>query len=235
MGFFFTNYKPQVKAIKEAEIDGQPGGEETTPDYSAEDQAAEAPAEQQTAQEVPPEDQQATTGDQAPAEGGEEPVDYTQMDADQEAQAQEVPSEDGGEGGAADAGGGAAAAPANGPQQPSEVDEHKAQEEDDLYEDLTPEQLDIKHKELKNRYLEMFDTVTSVIDRIGDVSVAEENLEIITYVSNTLSGLRDMLTDYINSVYKTKSYIENLVNYNKFLAVLNGINEILEEMNKKGE
>ena len=81
----------------------------------------------------------------------------------------------------------------------------------------------------------MFDTTTSVIDRIGDVAVAEENFEIIKYVSNTLSNLRDMLTDYINSVYKTKSYIENLVNYNKFLAVLNGINDILEEMNKKGE
>ena len=67
------------------------------------------------------------------------------------------------------------------------------------------------------------------------ISVVEENLEIIKYVSNTLSNLRDMLTDYINSVYKTKSYIENLVNYNKFLAVLNGISDILEEMNKKGE
>lgn len=229
MGFFFTNYKPLVKPVREAEIDGQPGEEEQTPDYTAEDQASTTQAKQSVDDTNATEEQPAQGEEQTPAEGegGEEPpVDYTQMDADQEAQ--EVPPEDGGV--QQDAGG----ASTNDPQQPSEVDEHK-EEEEDLYENLTPEQLDIKHKELKNRYLEMFDTTTSVIDRIGDVAVAEENFEIIKYVSNTLSNLRDMLTDYINSVYKTKSYIENLVNYNKFLAVLNGINDILEEMNKKGE
>lgn len=230
MGFFFTNYKPPVKTIREAEIDGQPGEEEQTPDYTAEDQAA-APAEQ-PAEEAPATDDQNQGGEQPPEgdqEGGEEPpVDYTQMDAEQ--QAQGVPPEDGGA--PQDAG---AAPSANDPQQGSEVDEHKAEEENDLYENLTPEQLDIMHKELKTRYLDMFDTTTSVIDRISDLSVAEENLEIIKYVSNTLSDLRDMLTDYINSVYKTKSYAENLVNYNKFLAVLNGISDILEEMNRKGE
>lgn len=229
MGFFFTNYKPLVKPVREAEIDGQPGEEEQTPDYTAEDQASATQAEQPVDDTNATEEQPAQGEERTPAEGegGEEPpVDYTQMDADREAQ--EVPPEDGG------APQGAGGAPINDPQQPSEVDEHK-EEEEDLYENLTPEQLDIKHKELKNRYLEMFDTTTSVIDRIGDVAVAEENFEIIKYVSNTLSNLRDMLTDYINSVYKTKSYIENLVNYNKFLAVLNGINDILEEMNKKGE
>lgn len=229
MGFFFTNYKPLVKPVREAEIDGQPGEEEQTPDYTAEDQASATQAEQPADDTNATEEQPAQGEEQTPAEGegGEEPpVDYTQMDADREAQ--EVPPEDGG------APQGAGGASINNPQQPSEVDEHK-EEEEDLYENLTPEQLDIKHKELKNRYLEMFDTTTSVIDRIGDVAVAEENFEIIKYVSNTLSNLRDMLTDYINSVYKTKSYVENLVNYNKFLAVLNGINDILEEMNKKGE
>lgn len=228
MGFFFTNYKPLVKPVREAEIDGQPGEEEQTPDYTAEDQAAATSAEQQPAEEAPPAEGQ--NAQEPPADDGstgeESPVDYTQMDADQEAQAQDVPPE----GGAQDAG----AQPATDPQKPSEVDEHKEQEED-LYENLTPEQLDIKHRELKDRFLELFDTTTSVIDRINDISVVEENLEIIKYVSNTLSNLRDMLTDYINSVYKTKSYIENLVNYNKFLAVLNGISDILEEMNKKGE
>lgn len=226
MGFFFTNYKPLVKPVREAEIDGQPGEEEQTPDYTAEDQATTAQAEQPPAEDTPPADDQTTQEPPADdgATGEEQPVDYTQMDADQEAQAQEVPPEGGAQG----------AAPAADPQQPSEVDEHKEHEED-LYENLTPEQLDIKHRELKDRYLDLFDTTTSVIDRINDISVVEENLEIIKYVSNTLSNLRDMLTDYINSVYKTKSYVENLVNYNKFLAVLNGINDILEEMNKKGE
>jgi hypothetical protein len=42
-----------------------------------------------------------------------------------------------------------------------------------------------------------------------------------------------MLVDYMNNVYQGKSYIENSINYNRFLAVLNGINKILEEVEKK--
>ena len=118
------------------------------------------------------------------------------------------------------------------PEEKSEVDDIKKQEEE-LYNELTPEQLDIKHKELKTQYLNMYDSIISIIDRLGDVNVAEENIGIVEYVSNTLANLKEMLSDYVNDVYKTKSYIENSINYNRFLVVLNAINKILEEMNSK--
>lgn len=114
----------------------------------------------------------------------------------------------------------------------SEVDDIKHKEEE-LYRDLTPEQLDIKHKELKTQYLNLYDKVVAIIDRIGDINIAEENIGILEYVSNTLANLKDMISDYMNSIYKTKSYFENSINYNRFLAVLGGINKILEEMNSK--
>ena len=116
----------------------------------------------------------------------------------------------------------------------SVVDDLKHQEEE-LYNELTPEQLDIKHKELKTQYLNMYDNVIAIIDRIGDINVAEQNIGTVEYVSNTLASLKDMLTDYVNDVYRTKSYIENSINYNRFLAILNGINKILEEMNSKND
>ena len=81
----------------------------------------------------------------------------------------------------------------------------------------------------------MYDAVIAIIDRIGDINVAEQNIGTVEYVSNTLASLKDMLTDYVNDVYKTKSYIENSINYNRFLAILNGINKILEEMNSKND
>ena len=114
----------------------------------------------------------------------------------------------------------------------SEVDDLKSQEEE-LYRNLSPEQLDIKHKELKTQFLNMYDTIVSIIDRIGDASVGEDNIGIIEYISGVLIKLKEMVTDYTNSVYQTKSYMENSINYNRFLAVLNGINKILEEMNSK--
>ena len=110
-----------------------------------------------------------------------------------------------------------------------EVDEIKKAEED-ILSNLSNEQLDIKHKELKNRYLDMYDMTSDVIDRISSITVTEDKTFVIDYVSTTLSNLRDMIVDYINDVYKTKSYTENLMNYNRFLASLNGINKILEEI-----
>lgn len=115
-----------------------------------------------------------------------------------------------------------------------EVDENKKTEEE-IFGDLTHDQLDIKHKELKNQYLNLYDMTTEIIDRISSIAISEEITFVIDYVSTTLSNLRDMVVDYINDVYKTKSYTENLINYNRFLATLSGINKILEEINKTGE
>lgn len=115
-----------------------------------------------------------------------------------------------------------------------EVDENKKTEEE-IFSNLTHDQLDIKHKELKNQYLNLYDMTTEIIDRISSIAISEDITFVIDYVSTTLSNLRDMVVDYINDVYKTKSYTENLINYNRFLATLNGINKILEEINKTSE
>lgn len=116
------------------------------------------------------------------------------------------------------------------------VDDLKKQEED-IYAsaNLSPEQLDIKHKELKQNYLKMYDITTNIIDRIGDANVNEDNIRVIEYISEELNKLRNMITDYVNSVYSGKSYIENAINFNRFLAVLNGINKMLEEIDKMGQ
>lgn len=113
----------------------------------------------------------------------------------------------------------------------SKVDKIKEKEED-IFSNLSPEQLDIRHKELKNQFLSMFDMTTDVVQRINNISLDTKDIPVIQYASDTLSKLRSMLTDYMNSVYKTKSYTENHINYNRFLATLNGINKILEEINK---
>lgn len=119
----------------------------------------------------------------------------------------------------------------NGGDQP--VDDLKKQEEE-IYSsaNLTPEQLDIKHKDLKRNYLYMYDITTGIIDRIGDIGINTTNVKVVEYISDQLTKLRSMISDYVNNIYASKSYIENAVNYNRFLAVLNGINKMLEELGK---
>lgn len=120
------------------------------------------------------------------------------------------------------------------PGNEEEVDENKKAEEE-IFSNLTHDQLDIKHKELKNQYLQLYDMTSEIIDRISSINISEDITFVVDYVSTTLSNLRDMVVDYINDVYKTKSYTENLINYNRFLATLSGINKILEEIDKTEE
>ena len=120
------------------------------------------------------------------------------------------------------------------PGNKEEVDENKKAEEE-IFSNLTHDQLDIKHKELKNQYLQLYDMTSEIIDRISSINISEDITFVVDYVSTTLSNLRDMVVDYINDVYKTKSYTENLINYNRFLATLSGINKILEEIDKTEE
>lgn len=222
----FASY---IKPIQEVEVDGedQSGGEQST-DYTADaDEGTGTPAPEDQTQNQGAEDQNQDNAqgdenqDASESETNEEPTDYTEMGDD---------GGDGTEEGGGDEGSDDATPVSSDEEAP--VDDIKKQEEE-LYANLTPQQLDIKHEELKNQYLAMFDMVNSIIERIGDTSTSEENIPVIEYVSKQLADLQSMLTDYMNFSYKTKSYIENSINYNRFIAVLNGINKILEEMNKK--
>lgn len=222
MGYF--QHKFGLRSYTEAEIDGQPGSDEQSADYTEDTSSGgnEAQPDEATGGEETTDytEQPEEGGDQSPADetpvdgGGEETTDYTEMGGDEEG---EAPS-----------GGGSEAPP---PEDNKPVDELKQQEEE-MY-GLSTDKLELRHKELKNQYLAMYDTVVNIIDRIGSSSVQEEDIGAIEYVSETLSKFRSMLTDYIDRVYALNSYIENTVNYNRFLAVLGGVNKILEELDKK--
>ena len=75
-----------------------------------------------------------------------------------------------------------------------EVDENKKVEEE-IFSNLTHDQLDIKHKELKNQYLNLYDMTTEIIDRISSIAITEDITFVIDYVSTTLSNLRDLVVD----------------------------------------
>lgn len=234
MGFF--HYKFGIKPFIEAEIDGQSGdveytdytndadnggeappadgGEETTIDYTDQTEDNTQNQEQNLSQEDRPDVEQPTEEG-----GGNETTDYTNMGGD--------------EGGDAPSNGGGGGESTPPPQEEDDipVDDLKQQEEE-MY-GLSTEKLELRHRELKKQYLDMYDTIVNILDRIGSASVQEEDIGVIEYISSTLSNLRTMITDYIDKAYPLNSYIENSVNYNRFLAVLQGINKILEDVSKR--
>lgn len=221
MGLLF-DYAKALKnksTILEAEVDGQPVEND---DYQTADYTNAEDGDNQ---------QQVNNNDNPPAPGQGEQEDYNYQDSNS-APTDYTDQPDGEYDNYEDDNGQQSADGGKEEQPEKEVDDLKAAEEE-MYANLTPEQLDIKHKELKGQFLEMFDMVSELIDRIGDAGTSEENIKIIEYISNNLINLKDMISDYVNDVYQTKSYVENSIVYNRFLATLNGINRLLEEIQVK--
>lgn len=231
--------------MNEVEINGQPADDDNQDsDYTTPDPVNAAGADNnQPADNPPPDDENPPVDDPAdqdtdytqdtddapppddsgvPMDDGGNDTDYTadgDMDGD--------PGADGGDPPPSSGGG----APAGGGEQVTADDARGMEQE--LFKDLTPDQIDLKHQELKSNFTQLYDSTNSIIERINDIPSNEDYLATISFVSEKLSELRTMVADYMNNVYSTKSYMENAINYNRFLAVLKGINDILDEISRE--
>lgn len=214
MGFFYDYRVLQEIDIKEPDPDETKKQDDNELDSDSKEDQNSEPKEQ--SEEESDQIETDTNDDETPSEENQDD-NFDDLDGD-DTTGEEDPADDDSQSSEVD-------------NNDDEVDDIKKQEEE-LYANLSKEQLDIKHKELKSQFLAIFDTTTDITKRLTNINVKQEYLGTVEYVANVISGLRDILTDYMNSVYKTKSYTENSVNYNRFLAALNGINRILEEIGK---
>ena len=220
MPFFFTTRR----IFKEADIDGNNQDDaSTTNDYTDD---AENDTEQSAVESEPQtnDDQEDTDNapndtsnvddqedtDNAPDDTSNVDDEYTDYTEDDDVQSQE----------GSEVGEDAEEAP---------VDDIKRQEEE-MYSNMSPEQLDIMHRELKSRFIDIYNICTNTIERLSAVHVSEDNVSTLEYISRTLSTTKDMIVDYIDNIYKSKSYIENNVNYNKYLVIINAVNKMLESI-----
>lgn len=227
MGLFF-NIK-DLMSLNEVEVDGQDqaAGDDTgSTDYTADDNAGGDNTDDQSNNDntTDASDTNNDNGDDSTSDGGDDTTDYTDMGDDDSGGGDDDNNDTDTGGSDTDSG--------DNSEEP--VDDLKKQEEE-IYNNLSNEELDIKHKELKTQYLNMYDTVSDILARVGDINISEENVPTVEYITTTLSNLQAMLVDYLNNNYSIKSYTENLINYNRFLTVLNGINKILDEINNKNQ
>lgn len=241
-GFNENNKSFRVPSIfSEVEVNGQPADDGTEPDdFTTPEPVNAAGADPAPAEETP------HAEESVPEAGGEEPEDFTTDDSDNSGEP--APDADTGEdpedfttdgGGGDDMGGeGGEAPPEGGDPAPASGDGQVTADdargmENELFKDLTPDQIDLKHKELKGNFTTLYDSTSNIIDRVNEIPNSDKYLSTITFVSDQLSNLRTMVADYMNNVYSTKSYMENAMNYNRFLATLKAINDILDEVRKE--
>ena len=63
-----------------------------------------------------------------------------------------------------------------------------------------------------------------------DIPKDEETTKLYDFVSNNLNQLKKYIYDYLTNSFDNRTYIENLTMFQKYLAVMDSINGILEEI-----
>lgn len=116
----------------------------------------------------------------------------------------------------------------------SEVDNGNNSElqsaENKLFADLTPDQMTIKNRELKQKFIDVYKTTSYILYRFNSVPKSSFNNKSIMFVVNKLNKLRDIVFDYISETFFTKTYIENSIMLQEFIVTLNTINNIIGEL-----
>lgn len=107
--------------------------------------------------------------------------------------------------------------------------------EDDIFKDVPPEQMNIKIMELKKQYLEVYATITDVLTRCNKIPKTTQNMKVVEFIVNKLVEFKELVNFYLSNTFDTKTYVENMVNYQQYLATLNTINKLLKEINTKKE
>ena len=243
----FANY---LRAMNEVDVDGQPvdqnadqGGADYTVDNmqpvspTGNDGGGQDMGSQDTADIPPADDQSGADGDNTEdftQDDGSDGGDGDQGSGDEGGDPEDFTGDDGGDGGDSgeDGGDDGGSTDTGGGDGSVQADDNRGMESE-IFKDLTQDQIDIKHQELKDNFSKIYDTTSTLIDRINDIPTNDTYMASINFISNQLADLRQMVTDYMNNVYSTKSYMENSINYNKFLMTLKGINDILDEIYKQ--
>lgn len=101
-----------------------------------------------------------------------------------------------------------------------------------LFDSLSPEEQAIKNNMLKKLYIELYTNCNNIIDKLNNIgSELDEVNPQIKRVLALLFNLKQMIDDYLTNIYKTKSYIENDIMFNRYLSVLNSVKNIIKDIN----
>lgn len=152
-----------------------------------------------------------TDGGENPDEGGEEPG------GEEPGGEGEQPAVDGEEGVA-----------------PSINDDIKSAEAE-LFKDLSPAQRAIQSSELRTNFIEMYNVVIDIIDKVNNIHKDELTLSVFEFISTQLLTLKDIINTNITRTFDTKTYYENSITYGHCISILNSVHKLIDETAKKAK
>lgn len=118
---------------------------------------------------------------------------------------------------------------------PEETEEEPVKANTDIFADLSKEEQEVKIEELKNLFSDLYSSVDDFIRKLNDINPDENNVMVIKRCSNTLYTLKKYISDYLLNLFPIKSYIENDVEFNRFLTILNSVANVINDITKAKE
>ena len=102
--------------------------------------------------------------------------------------------------------------------------------EDSIFNQLSPEQQKSKIKELKNLYDDVYDSCQTVINMVASSEKDPQHAKVYDYVVNSIVDLQKYIRDYLSSIFDSKTYIENMTELQKYLAILDTVSNVFKEI-----
>lgn len=104
--------------------------------------------------------------------------------------------------------------------------------EKSIFDQLSPELQQAKTIELKKLYTITYEKCQSIIDTLGTIEKEPSKVKVYDYILNSLLDLQKYIKDYLANIFDSKTYIENMTELQKYLAILDTVNGVFEEMSK---
>lgn len=112
-------------------------------------------------------------------------------------------------------------------------DQDQKQAEEQLYDTLTDEQKRIRTLELKVSFDRLYEESDTIISAINNIPKTNENIDTIRRLSISMNNVKKYVVDYITKNFDSNSYIDNYSNHIKFLAIMDTVRKIIDEIAKQ--
>lgn len=101
--------------------------------------------------------------------------------------------------------------------------DEKETAEQELFKDLKPEQLEIKKKELRERFQDLYQITADTVEKLNKVTKTSYDANMIDLSLRQLLNLKDLIHQSITKVFTTRTYVENKIELEKFATLFNSI------------
>lgn len=121
----------------------------------------------------------------------------------------------------------------NNSEEPVVSDDSLKAKDGDMFDSLEPAEQEIKLKEMKTNFMNLYQICDDIIDKVNSISKEfEEASEELKRIVNTLFATKKMISDYLLHIFDSKSYVENDVRYTEYLAIVNAVKNIIKDFEK---